>query len=40
MPFSGKIGFNGKTVEVKGSVWLEHQWSNINNLNQENCGWR
>ena len=40
MPFTGKIGFNGKTVDVKGNVWLEHQWGNIKNLNQENCGWR
>lgn len=40
MPFRGSIGFNGRTVEVTGSVWLEHQWGNIKNLNQENCSWR
>jgi predicted secreted hydrolase len=40
MPFTGKVGFNGRTVEVKGSVWLEHQWGNIKGLDQENCRWR
>lgn len=40
MPFSGTISFNGTTVDVTGSVWLEHQWGNIKNLNQENCAWR
>jgi len=40
MPFTGKIGFNGKQVEVTGSLWLEHQWGNIKALDQENCSWR
>jgi predicted secreted hydrolase len=40
MPFTGKIGFDGKEVEVTGSLWLEHQWGNIKGLDQENCRWR
>jgi predicted secreted hydrolase len=40
MPFSGQIGFDGKTVDVTGSVWLEHQWGNIKNLHQESVRWR
>jgi predicted secreted hydrolase len=40
MPFTGKVGFAGRTVEVKGSVWLEHQWGNIKGMDQENCRWR
>ena len=37
MPFTGDIGFEGKTFKVKGSVWFEHQWGNIKSLDQENC---
>jgi hypothetical protein len=40
MPFTGKTGFNGQTAEVTGSVWLEHQWGSIRNMNQQNCRWR
>jgi predicted secreted hydrolase len=40
MPFTGKFGFDGRTVELTGSVWLEHQWGNIKGLDQENCRWR
>jgi hypothetical protein len=34
MPFTGKVGFGGRTVEVKGSVWLEHQWGSIKGMDQ------
>lgn len=42
MPFKGKARFNGKTVNLKGNMWLEHQWGNIKmgNGEQENCRWR
>ena len=40
MPFTGTLGFDGRQVQVKGSVWLEHQWGNIKGLDQENCRWR
>jgi hypothetical protein len=34
MPFTGTLGFNGKQVQVTGSVWLEHQWGNIKGLDR------
>jgi len=40
MPFTGKFGFDGRVVELTGSLWLEHQWGNIKGLDQENCRWR
>jgi predicted secreted hydrolase len=40
MPFTGTVCYAGKTVEVEGSVWLEHQWGNIKGMDQENCRWR
>ncbi|MCY3006759.1 MAG: hypothetical protein NTV29_12405 [Planctomycetota bacterium] len=40
MPFTGKFGFDGRVVELTGSVWLEHQWGNIKGMDQENCRWR
>lgn len=39
MPFKGNGRFNGTEVNLKGSVWFEHQWGNIKfgNGEQENC---
>jgi hypothetical protein len=40
-PFRGTVRFNGKEIQIKGRVWLEHQWGNIKvPQGQENCSWR
>ena len=40
MPFKGRVGFEGRTIELEGRVWFEHQWGNVKAPDQESMRWR